>query len=270
MTRRRPPLRRRRRELGRRAPPPQSRLDEAPDEILDRVEGGLVRASRVALGLAAHGLHRRLRRREALGRISRLFARHWFDRHARAVIRDRLAHLPPGAFCLGVAPTLNGARPRPWRTHGGGWSFILRGDPPGGHMPGGPPVRRRARRVLAPSNACCSCSLRRADRGTRPLEYAVWTPLGRFRSALMDLGERPLLRFMCAECFFGDEIELEPDDSLRPYLSRYCGATDDYAPEVRYVPCARDHRAHRAPIAWRPATGLRPPRPLFPAAPRQN
>ena len=81
----------------------------------------------------------------------------------------------------------------------------------------------------------------------------------------MDLGERPLLRFMCAECFFGDEIELEPDpdDYLRPCLSWYGGATVDYAPEVRYVPCARDHRAHRAPIAWRPATGLRPPRSFF-------
>ncbi len=264
--------RRRRRELWRVVPPsPKGRLDEAPDEILDQVEGGLFRGDRASLGLAARGLHRRLRRWEALVRIRRLFARHWFDRHAYAVIRDCMAHLPPGARLLWVAPTIWNSEPWPWHARHGWWSNLGRGRPPRSYMLGGPlvcPLGGRRGRPWELLDSCRDCNER--EGGPRPLEYAVWGPQGRFRRQFID--DAPILRFMCGECFFGDEVAIEPVDvwHTASCWTRHAMATADYAPEVRYVPCARDHRAHRAPIAWRPATGLRPPRPLFPAAPRQN
>ncbi len=255
MTRRRLPLRRRRRELGRRAPPPQSRLGEALDEILDRIEGGLVRTDRVALGFAARRFYQRLSRWDALGHIGRIFAQRWLDRHACAIIRDCMARLRPDEDGLIIAPRLNGVGCYPELTCATNTKLLLqRGAPSheytlcaqGGHRacrrgPGGGlwgwPDQEPSHRVL--------------------FEYAIWSPPVYFPYS----PGRPSLDFLCAECWAW--YYRTGGHYLTPRA---------FKEKAWVVVCARDHRAHRAPVLWHKAGDFapRPPRAELQAARRDE
>ncbi len=78
-------------------------LNEVPDEVLERVEGGLACVGRVALAFAARRYHLRLRRRLALKRIGRALAQHWIEGSARAAIRACARNRPEGPSCLRVS-----------------------------------------------------------------------------------------------------------------------------------------------------------------------